>query len=147
MRKMTLQFLLGVAVLFSFVSIAAAQTHVTIEKADVAFNFPTVQDATINHFEFCATQGAVPSLCAATATFAPISVVSKAADPANTGQNLYHAALPATIVPNKAGESTTLVIRACTGASVAAGCGGLSAGVNFLLDLSSPSNLTISQKP
>lgn len=145
-NKMMLQ-LLGAVALCAMAAGVQAQTHVTIEKADVAFNFPTAQDVTVNHFEFCATQAAVPILCAPSATFAPITVVSKAADPAQPGQNLYHAALPVTIVPNKAGESTTLVVRACTGAAVAAGCGGLSAGVNFLLDLSSPSNLVITQKP
>lgn len=127
---------------------AVAQTHVTVEKGDISFNFPAAQDTAVNHFEGCFSQGAAPVACAPTATtFQAFPLSSKAADPANPGLNLYHAPVPNTLAPNKVGESTLLVARACTGTSVGAGCGGLSNASSFFLDLSSPSNLTETQKP
>lgn len=136
------------AVLLLACSSVLAQTHLTVEKGDISFNFPTAQDVAVNHFEGCFAQGAAPTACASTATtFQALAISNKAADPANPGLNIYHAPVPNTLAPNKVGESTVLVARACTGTTVGAGCGGLSNSTNFILDLSSPSNLTETQKP
>jgi hypothetical protein len=145
-----MRHLLAVALLFLLVPLAQAQApiHVTIEKADISFDFPAAQDASVNHFEGCFTQGASPLACASTATtFQSLPIATKAADPANPGTNLYHAAIPNTLAANRPGESTLLVVRACAGAAIGAGCGGLSAGAGFILDLSSPSDLRVTQNP
>jgi hypothetical protein len=128
-------------------SLAEAQvTHVTIEGGTMSFNFPANQDTLVSHFEMCVAVGATPVACTSASTgFAPVSITSKAADPTQPSLNLYKVGppLPAALVPNAAGQSTLIVVRACTGTAVGSGCAAVSASAAFILDLSSPTNLKV----
>lgn len=125
--------------------LAAQVTHVTADSGKITFNFKTSDDPLVAHFELCATVGVTPVACAPTALFSPFSVTSKAADATAPGNNIYTVGppLPASFSANRAGESTLVVVRACTGAATGAGCSAATASNPFVLDLSAPTNVRV----
>ena len=138
--------LAALALAFAAVAAQAQVTHVTIEGGTLSFNFPLNQDSLVNHFEMCVTTGAAPAPCVSTGTFAPVSVTSKVVDGTDPTKNLYKVGppLPASLVPNAAGQSTMITLRACTGSAIGTGCAtGVGASQAFILDLSSPTNVRV----
>ena len=133
------------AVLLLMLSASAfAQTpiHITLEKGEFTWNFPTAQDGAVNHFELCLA----PIACTSISTgFVQAAVTSKTADPLLVGMNLYHASVPIGTAVN---VTDVAVARACASVGIGSGCSGVSlASAPFVLDLSTVTNVTPVQKP
>src|SRR5258708_18573387 len=105
-------------------SAAFGQTpiHITLEKGEFTWNFPSAQDSAVNHFELCIA----PTACTSVSTgFVQAAVTSKTADPLLVGMNLYHASVPIRTAVN---VTDVAVARACAAVGVGSDCSGRNRG-------------------